>query len=197
MSLRQEALFELLSWVLAEGAFFPQVPAWEGQDAGTAVFVRGGAPATPRPLVVPGSLISAVDVLGIGGAVTVVSVHVDTKDQKKNLQALVDVLSPFAGTPVIIGGDFNACRHWDTVRGSNTYGWFFEAMTEKAFHDCHFGLHEREVQSFWGHQAKEAYQLDHFFADRGSAGRVRACDVITTDDTRRMSDHSPVLLEVA
>jgi endonuclease/exonuclease/phosphatase family metal-dependent hydrolase len=128
--LLQEALLEPPAWVLAEGAFFPQVPAWEGQDAGTAVFVRGGAPATPRPLVVPGSLISAVDVLGIEGALTVVSVHVDTKDQKKNLRALVDILSPFAGAPVIIGGDLNACRHWDTVRGSNTYGWFFGAMTE-------------------------------------------------------------------
>lgn len=194
--LLQEALLEVPAWVLAEGTYFPQSLAYAGQDAGSAVFVRAGRAATARPVVVPGSYLSVVDVAFDQGDIAMVSVHVDTTDQRKKLEALVDVLVPFASSLVVVGGDFNACRHWDAVRGSKTYGWLFERMAAEGFHDCHFGLHAREVQSFWGHQAKEAYQLDHFFVDRTSAARVRSCEVVTTEETRSMSDHSPVVIEL-
>lgn len=193
----QEALLDVPAWVAAEGAFFPQARVYERQDAGSAIFVRGGRAAKARPLAVPGSYVSAVDLVGDEGNVAAVSVHVDTTDQRIKLGALLDALAAFADAPVVIGGDFNACRHWDSVRNSNTYTWFFEAMAAKGFHDCHFGLHRREERSFWGHQAKEAYQLDHFFVGRASAAGVRRCDVLTSDATKLMSDHSPVILEWA
>jgi endonuclease/exonuclease/phosphatase family metal-dependent hydrolase len=33
--------------------------------------------------------------------------------------------------------------------------------------------------------------------DAAAAPAVMACDVITTDETRRLSDHSPLLLDLA
>jgi endonuclease/exonuclease/phosphatase family metal-dependent hydrolase len=72
----------------------------------------------------------------------------------------------------------------------------YDATDTVGGHDCHFALHGREVQSYWG-RAIEAYQLDHLFVDAGTAPSVRACDVLTTEATRRLSDHSPVILDLA
>lgn len=194
----QEAVLDLPEWVRAEGILIPQRLHYEGQDAGSAILVRGALMATPRLVTIAGSYVAAAEVIGSDGALTVASVHVDTKDQKKNLRALVDALVLLtAGGRFVIGGDFNACRRYDEVYKKNAYGWFFTELAERGFHDCHFGLHGREVQTFWGHQAKQAYQLDHFFIEGEGEARVRSCAVVTTDETKRLSDHSPVILDVA
>lgn len=159
--------------------------------------MRGELVATAQPMKVAGSYLAVAEVAHAGEAILVASVHVDTKDQRRNLQALVDAFEPaLAGRRFIVGGDFNAARRWDVVYKKNVYGWLFDALGEIGAHDCHFGLHEREDQSFWGHQAKEAYQLDHLFVDRKAAPRVVSCAVLTTDDTRRLSDHSPLVLDL-
>jgi endonuclease/exonuclease/phosphatase family metal-dependent hydrolase len=39
-------------------------------------------------------------------------------------------------------------------------------------------------------------QLDHFFVEESGKASVRKCDVITTAETRQLSDHSPLVLEL-
>ncbi|MBX3207770.1 MAG: endonuclease/exonuclease/phosphatase family protein [Labilithrix sp.] len=194
----QEALLDVPAWVRdEETVIVAQPPGYEGQDAGCAIVVRGGLMATRHLMTIEGSYFAAAEVTGRDGPMFVASIHVDTKDQQKHLRSLVDALRPMLdGRRFIVGGDFNACRRWDVVYKKNVYGWFFDELAALGAHDCHFGRHEREDRSFWGHQAKEAYQLDHLFVERSGASRVRSCDVVTTDDTRRLSDHSPVLLEL-
>lgn len=193
----QEALLDTPEWVRAEGIFLPQRLHYDGQDAGTAILVRSGLMATNRFVTIGGSYVAAADIVGTDGEFVVASVHVDTKDQKKNLLTLLDALVQVTeGRRFIIGGDFNACRRYDEVYKKNAYRWFFDELGQRGFHDCHYGVHGREERTFWGHQAKEAYQLDHFFIESTGKARVRSCVVITTDDTKRLSDHSPVLLEL-
>lgn len=94
------------------------------------------------------------------------------------------------------GADFNAARHFDEVYKRNVYGWFFAEMAKKGLYDCHWNLHAREVQSFWG-RGLEKYQDDHFFVDAASAERVKACQVIDNDHVRKLSDHGPIELLLA
>lgn len=194
----QESVLDVPEWVLADGIFTPQALHSDGQDAGSAILVRGGRISRNQLVTIAGSYAAAAEVVGVDGTIIVVSVHVDTKDQKKNLRALIDALvQTTEGKRFVIGGDFNACRRYDEVYKKNAYGWFFAELAERGFHDCHFGLHAREERSFWGHQAKEAYQLDHFFVAHEDAAKVQSCAVVTTDETQRLSDHSPLVLDLA
>jgi endonuclease/exonuclease/phosphatase family metal-dependent hydrolase len=193
----QEALLEVPEWVHREGSVAMQPAGYDGQDSGCGVLVRR-LPASPQPLTIPGSYVAAAEVTVTCAPWYFASVHVGTEDQKKSLQALLETLSPFlSGRRFVIGGDFNAARHWDVVYKNNTYGWFFDALKERGFHDCYFGLHGKETQSFWGHNAKEPYQLDHFFIPKSEAASVRDCRIIDNLDTRRLSDHGPILLDLA
>jgi endonuclease/exonuclease/phosphatase family metal-dependent hydrolase len=169
--------------------------------AGTAVLVRGLAATPAAKLVVsPATYAVTSTVATPAGPLVVVSVHVyPGDDQHADLARLVEVVaSSFAGMPVLVGGDFNAARRFDEVyrRKKNKFGTFFEAMASAGFHEVHWALHGREVQSFWGRQTKEAYQDDHFFVTKSWATRVRSCDVIDNERVRRVSDHGPVMLDL-
>lgn len=169
----QEALLQLPEWVGREGTVAMQPPGYDGQDSGCGILVRRGQ-AAARPLMIPGSYAAAAEVTVAGTPVYFASVHVSTEDHQKNLRAVIDVLPPeVSGRRFVVGGDFNAAPHYDRVYKKNVYGWFFESFATNGFHDCHFGLHAKEVQSFWGRQAKEAYQDDHFLRLEDRSG-VRA-----------------------
>jgi endonuclease/exonuclease/phosphatase family metal-dependent hydrolase len=96
----------------------------------------------------------------------------------------------------VIGGDLNASRGFDAVYGGKRYATFFADVTKRGFHDCLFALHGAESQSFWGPAAKHAYQLDHVFVDARSGKSVKTARVIDTPETRRLSDHGPVVIDL-
>ena len=52
----------------------------------------------------------------------------------------------------------------------------------------------RQIQSFWGRQARNPYQCDHAFIDVASAQLVADCQVLPYEPVRELSDHSPLLL---
>jgi endonuclease/exonuclease/phosphatase family metal-dependent hydrolase len=192
----QEAMLDVPAWLHDEGTLFIR-PAYDGQDWGSGVLVRGAA-AKELPVVTPGSFVGAVEVEQPGGSILVASIHVcPGKNLAKNVGTLGDVLQPLlAGRRFIIGGDLNSGRHFDAVYKRATHRRFLEKLATVGAHDCHFALHGREVQSYWG-RAVEAYQVDHLFVDAAAAPTVRACDVLTTEETRALSDHSPVRLDLA
>jgi endonuclease/exonuclease/phosphatase family metal-dependent hydrolase len=191
----QEAMLDVPAWLRKEGTLCIR-PAYDGQGWGSGVLVRGAA-AKELPLVSPGSFIVAAEVEQPGGSILVASIHVcPDKHLAKNMGTLGDVLPPLlAGRRFIVGGDLNSGRHFDAIRKRSTHRTFLEKLAPVGAHDCHFALHRRETQSYWG-RAIEAYQVDHLFVDGAAAPSIRASDVVTTDDTRRLSDHSPLVLEV-
>ena len=171
-----------------------------GTDSGTAVFVRDGVVAEPVAIQSPGSYASAVSIRGSGISMLVASVHVGPGNYKENRRALSrELITATADRRFVVGGDLNAARHWDAVYGGRTHAEFFKALTDNGFHDCHWAQHGREVQSFWGHQTREAYQCDHFFTDRATAdlGQVLNCVVVDNPQVRVLSDHGPLRLELA
>jgi endonuclease/exonuclease/phosphatase family metal-dependent hydrolase len=146
---------------------------------------------------VTGSFVVAAEVDHPDRSVVVASIHVcPDRRLAKNVGTLGTALpAVVAGRPFVVGGDLNSSRHFDAVYKRRTHAAFLAKMSAIGAHDCLFTLHGRETQSYWG-RAREAYQVDHLFVDAGAASRVRACDVLTTDATRKLSDHSPVVLDL-
>jgi len=169
-------------------------------DAGAAVLVRRAFPAEPvlAPLKAQETYIAAARVTIPTGSFVAASIHVyPGKFYKEALLSLSGNLGPaFADEPAVVAGDFNAARHYDEVYGRKLCGGFFEAMEAAGFHEAHWKLHGKEAQSFWGRQAKEKYQDDHFFVTGGWAARVKSCTVVDNEVVRRVSDHGPVVLEL-
>ena len=128
------------------------------------------------------------------------SVHVGPGNYNEHRRILAAELpNVTAGRRFVVGGDLNAARHWDTVYGGRTHTGFFDTLADRGFHDCHWAQHGREIQTFWGHQAREAYQCDHVFTDTVTAeqGHVRDCVVVDNPLVRALSDHGPVRLQLA
>lgn len=132
------------------------------------------------------------------GPLVAVSLHVSTvDDQSARLAAVADGLATVASAQrMIIAGDFNAARRFDEVYPGMNYGKFFERMREVGFFECHWRLHGREVQTFWGKQTIEAYQDDHFFVNEDLGAKVTSCSAIDNAVVRRLSDHAPLELVI-
>jgi endonuclease/exonuclease/phosphatase family metal-dependent hydrolase len=142
--------------------------------------------------------VSAVDVRLKAKPIAIMSVHVyPGKQQKKTLTKLLGFLEQaLCLKPTIVGGDFNACRHYDVIYKKNSYSWFFEEMERIGFYDCHFGLHGKEKQTYWSKKTAEPYQDDHIFVPADWKNRIIRCDVLPYDPTRGMSDHGPIELVI-
>jgi endonuclease/exonuclease/phosphatase family metal-dependent hydrolase len=170
----------------------------KGTDSGTAVLVRGGLAGEFKELRSAGSYVAAAEVTINDSTAFVASIHVGPPRYRKHLRTLMDVLVPaVAGQRFIVGGDLNAARHVDNVYGGRWFHRFFESVAAREFHDCHWQLHGKEVQSFWGRQARNPYQCDHVFVDRETAHGIRECHVIDNPVVRALSDHGPLLLRLA
>jgi len=170
-----------------------------GVTAGTAVLVRGlEVRGVPNVAISSHTYTATTEICTPAGPLTVVSVHVyPGKEQHTDLKRLVDLLGSASGQQsVLVGGDFNAARHYDDVHGGKKYKTFFAAMEEAGLHDVHWGIHGREVQSFWGHQTTEPYQDDHFFITKAWSAHIHSCNVVDNEVFRRVSDHGPVMLEL-
>lgn len=163
------------------------------RPGGTGVFVRGGIEATPIWSVVPGSYVAGVSVHILGRELSVFSVHVGPESWK-NQQALKPWLLEQLQLPnSVVGGDFNTSRGY-----SRRHKVYLDGLVAEGLHDCCCpeGI---ETQSFWAHQVAQGktYQDDHFFVGASLAPMVRTCRVLDNPLTRMLSDHGPLLFEVA
>ncbi len=198
VALVQETLKAAADWLKGRGELLMSTDT--NPDNGAAIFVRSGLRPIPVPMACPHAFLAAADITSPEGALRAVSVHLyphSGKAHQDNLRALLDTLTLAAnGRRFVVGGDINASRRFDvictaesrTVTSSPLPRW-----RNRELHDCHFGLHAKEERTFWG---QGEYQLDHFFVESSRARSVRACEVLTTAETQRLSDHSPVLLEL-
>jgi|HubBroStandDraft_2_1064218.scaffolds.fasta_scaffold63019_1 endonuclease/exonuclease/phosphatase family metal-dependent hydrolase len=196
VALVQEALKSASGWVTGRGTL--SMSSETHPDNGAGLFVRTGLESSPFRMVSPHAFLAAADITASEGTFRTVSVHLyphSGRAHQENLAALFDaVKATMNGGRFVIGGDINAARRFDVVYKMKTYGQFFASVAKRGLYDCHHGLHGEEQRTFWG---KGEYQLDHFFVEEGGSASVRRCEVITTEETQKLSDHSPVLLELA
>jgi exonuclease III len=131
------------------------------------------------------------------GPTLIASVHVGPPNYPQNLKRVLEALSTACTRQTfVVGGDFNAARHYDDVYKRPVFRPFFDDMQARGFCDCHWKLHGRETQSFWGRQAKNPYQFDHFFVDPTTLKSVRRCEVIHYERVSEYSDHAPLELTI-
>lgn len=170
-----------------------------GVTAGTAVLIHGlDVNMVPSVAVSSHTYSAAAEIRTPAGPLIVIGVHVYPGDeQAADLKRLAELFSTaFVNSAILVGGDFNAARHFDKVYGRNKYRPFFAAMETAGLRDVHWDIFGREIQSFWGRQTKEPYQDDHLFITKTWSKRVLSCSVIDNEFVRRVSDHGPLLLEL-
>jgi len=193
VALVQEALFAAEPRLAAAG----QV-TWSddrGKDSGTAIFVRRGLSATRVSVRSTGSYIAAVELASEDGPTLVASVHVGPPNYRKHLRILADELAAVVvGRRFVVGGDLNAARHIDKVYGGRWFTRYFEDLERAHFYDCHWRQHGKEIQSFWGRQAKNPYQCDHLFVDAATGLTSPICGIVDNPVLRDLSDHGPIEL---
>ena len=190
----QEALIE--SEAMSDGGrLFWSDP--RGSDSGVAVWVRQGLAARPFSMRSEGSYVAGVIVPALGRERVFLSVHVGPPNYRKHLRAVAESLgAALVDHSVVVAGDLNAARQVDIVYGGKWFTRYFADLEKRGLHDCHWAIHQRECQSFWGHQAKNPYQCDHAFVDVASASSVSKCDIIDNESIRALSDHGPLRLEL-
>ena len=194
IALVQEVLFKADPIARQHGELFWSVD--KGSESGTAVFVRHGIAAHNVVVRSAGSYLAGAELTADMSPMLIVSIHVGPPNYRKHLRAVADALAAtVVGRRFLIGGDLNAARRLDKVYGGTWFTQFFEDLSARGFHDCHWDLHRMEVQSFWGHQAKEAYQCDHLFVDHQTRGSVHECQIIDNLTVRALSDHSPIRVQ--
>jgi integron integrase len=168
-----------------------------GSDSGVAVWVRQDLTVQPFLTSSEGSYVAGVVVLAAGRERVFLSVHVGPPNYRKHLRKLAEVLSAvLSDKSFLVAGDLNAARNVDAVYGGKWFTRYFADLERRGLHDCHWALHERECQSFWGHQTKNPYQCDHVFVDVASGSSVLKCDVVDNESVRALSDHGPLTLEL-
>jgi endonuclease/exonuclease/phosphatase family metal-dependent hydrolase len=163
------------------------------RDSGTGIFVRGGVDFSQVEISIDGSYAAAIRLAVRGVPTEVVSVHVGP-ESRANLEALrrwlVDHVLP--DNPFVVGGDLNSSRSFAPWHSA-----YLTELSTLGLHDCHWSLHKKESPSFWGRQsAKARYQDDHFFTSHSLGVFARVCTVVDNEDTRRLSDHGPLTLEL-
>ena len=208
----QEAWLYLLNQLgpdvaLVQEALFPAPVAedfgqifWSpnrGSDSGAAVVVRRGLPADNFDITAAGSYVAGAHLALSGEPFVIASMHVGPPNYRKHLLALADALSTSVGDRrFVVGGDLNAARHLDDVNGGRWFTAYFDNLAKRNLYDCHWAQHGKEVQSFWGHQAREPYQCDHFFADGLTSRQVSNCTITDNVIVRGFSDHGPLILDI-
>jgi endonuclease/exonuclease/phosphatase family metal-dependent hydrolase len=154
----------------------------------------------PLPPEHRGFLIAAeVELAGCPPFVAV-SVHAKIVENyvRPNLDEAFDALAPLLeGRRYVVGGDLNLSRNYDKVYGTAHHAEFLdEFLIGRGFVDAHRKFHPEEVQTFWGHQTRNAYQNDHVFVSADLKDRLSACEVVPRTGHEALSDHSALRLTV-
>lgn len=100
------------------------------------------------------------------------------------------------GRRFVIGGDLNASLLFDRNYGPRGNAEFFERVADAGWIDCRAVFYEDEQRTFF-QPGKGPYQLDHVFVDAETADRLEAFTVVTDDEYLALSDHAPVVVDIA
>ena len=101
---------------------------------------------------------------------------------------------PSASARVVLGGDWNAARLFDTVYGPRGNQEFFDRMAETGWHEVMRRFHKNEHQTYF-RKGRGPYQLDHVFVSSALLSGLASARVETEGGVRSASDHAPVVVE--
>jgi endonuclease/exonuclease/phosphatase family metal-dependent hydrolase len=149
-------------------------------------------------------------VLWKGGMVRLFATHLASSHDRvqpvEEVVSILDLLSPLAGEPHLLVGDFNSLAPGDPVGtpppGVEAWG---DAARNAPRHtiglimgagyvDCYRSLHPRSPG--YTYPANQPWlRLDYVFASPPMAARLTACEVIRTMSAKQASDHFPIWAE--
>ena len=167
---------------------------------GTAIYIRNMPLKELRIERYPGRVAAAELKVSSSRRVAVVSVHAPIIKGRvfPYLAEIFDEIESVVGKRTfIVGGDLNSARLAEKVWPGYGHGPFFERLAKSVFFDCHRKFHNIEQQTFFRNGGKHPFQDDHLFVSHDLADRVRSCDVLNNEVTRSVSDHIPVVAEIA
>ena len=128
------------------------------------------------------------------------SVHAPVINNKVHpyLDRVFDQLEAlFKNHSCIVAGDLNSSRACEERWPDSGHGSFFKRIEAGPFVDCHWKFHQKEIQTFFRKDTRWCLQDDHIFASPDVAKRFTSCDVLDNKTTRQLSDHLPIVAEVA
>jgi endonuclease/exonuclease/phosphatase family metal-dependent hydrolase len=117
--------------------------------------------------------------------------------------ALMEHPEWFGHLPVILAGDLNSNKIWDAHRKVGNHSAVMKLLDERglvsAYHE-HFGEPQGEESRhtmFFFRRRDKTFHLDYIFIPRGWASRLRTAEVGDCETWLKLSDHCPVVVEVA
>jgi endonuclease/exonuclease/phosphatase family metal-dependent hydrolase len=116
---------------------------------------------------------------------------------------LAEARQTFGSRRFVAAGDLNMASRMDAIYDSNSPMWgsglWFAQARDAGWMRCHLKFHAGEEQTFFrpGRENEQMYQLDHIFADAVTYAAATRCEVLSFDALDEMSDHAPMLLELA
>jgi exonuclease III len=176
-------------------------PGWQDGTWGSAILSRVGDPELVWKDNDRGAVVLArCSVDGIGDA-TIASLHARLGSNREGvirpLKKTFHELRPRLEDRFIIGGDFNTARllgrvydkHWGHEEFWNEMdAWTWDAVFRKL---------GEEKQSFWREGLRNELMDDHVLVDEGTFELVTDAQVLDTPEVRELSDHAPVVLDLA
>jgi len=170
------------------------------QSWGTALYTRGMPLKELQVKGYPTRVVAALMEVSSGRKIAAVSVHAPIIRNRvfPYLDKIFDEIERLVGShSFVVGGDLNTARLAEKVWRGHGHGPFLERLAESVFFDCTWKFHNAEQQTFFRKGVKYPWQDDHLFVSHDIADQVKSCDVLKNEVTLRVSDHIPVVTEIA
>jgi endonuclease/exonuclease/phosphatase family metal-dependent hydrolase len=174
-------------------------PAWPSGTWGSAVLAQSLKLEPKWEDSSRGAVLLAEGQIHGMGVVSVASVHARV-DRARGLvaPALRETFAELRARLLptfIVGGDLNTARRAALLGPANGQKEFWENLETWGFREPLPA--DGEKQSFWREGSRGALQDDHIFVDAGTSMRAKPCVVQDTPEIRRLSDHGPVVVDLA
>jgi exodeoxyribonuclease-3 len=116
-------------------------------------------------------------------------------------QALISHPEWFSGSPVVLAGDLNSNKIWDSERTVGNHSDVVKILAERGlvsgyhefFEEAH-GAETRRTAYLYRH-ASRPYHIDYIFIPREWAARLKTVDVGEYEQWSKLSDHCPVIVD--
>lgn len=108
---------------------------------------------------------------------------------------LTAVEAAVEGNRFVVGGDLNSGRLAEQLWPGYGHGAFWSRVDRGPFVDCHQRIHQRERRTILRGAAD--LQDDHLFVSKDLGATLRSCDVIDDPVLRTLSDHLPLMADIA
>jgi endonuclease/exonuclease/phosphatase family metal-dependent hydrolase len=179
--------------------------AWPHEPWGSAILSRVGDLTPDWEDSSRGAVLVARCSVSLLGSVSIASMHARVPRNGgviAPLRLTFDALRTHLGDRFIVGGDLNTARAAALAWPQYGHGEFWNDTETWGFKEPLPDGGER--QSYWGRWLKDelpaignSLQDDHIFVDPETFGHVTRCLVWDTRRVRELSDHGPVVVDLA